>query len=113
MCQDSLYYITPGQTKIEVRVNESFIIKLKACNFCGYHWTLEEPDTVNVKLISVRSENTSGRANQKGGDVFEFWKFTGVKAGTYKHEFVQKGPGREFKENGRCIFEVIVGGSRQ
>jgi predicted secreted protein len=106
--QDSLYYATPEKTKIDVKVNETFIIKLRVCHSCGFRWTMEQHDTINVKLISVTSKNANGRENWSGGDVFEFWKFTGIKAGTYNLEFVQKRPGRESRENGRCNFEVWV-----
>jgi predicted secreted protein len=105
--QDSLKFITPEQTKIDVKVNEPFIIKLRACHSCGYHWTLEQIDTLNIKLISMTSKNTSGR-QMHGGDVFEFWKFIGLNAGSYYLEFIQKGPGRDPKENGRCNFELWV-----
>src|SRR5450830_988985 len=88
--QDSLNYITSEQTKIEVKVNEPFIIKLRACHSCGYHWYLEEIDTLNVKLIEVTSKNTSERRHI-GGDVFEFWKFIGVNVGKYNLEFIMKG----------------------
>jgi predicted secreted protein len=103
-----LYYITPGQTKIDVKVNESFIFKLRVCHSCGYRWVMQKDDTLNVKLISVRQENASGRIAQIGGDVYEFWKFIVGKIGNYNIEFIQKGPGREFKENGRFNFEIWV-----
>jgi predicted secreted protein len=106
--QDSLKYITPEQTEIDIKVNEPFIIKLRACHSCGYRWTIEEFDTLNVKLIAVTFKNTNGRENWMGGDVFEFWKFTGIKAGTYKLEFVQKGHAREYRKNGRYKFELRV-----
>ena len=106
--QDSLKYITSEQRKIDVKVNEPFIIKLRACHSCGYHWTLEQFDTLNVKLISVTSKNTSWRIHQDGGDVFEFWKFIGVNVGKYNLEFIMKGPAREYKVGGRCNFELWV-----
>ncbi|MFZ4413665.1 MAG: protease inhibitor I42 family protein [Bacteroidales bacterium] len=106
--QDSLYYITPEQTKIDIKANEPFIVKLRACHSCGIRWFVEQLDTLNIKLISVTRKNTSGRVYQKGGSVFEFWKFIGLKVGTYNLEFVQKGPAREFKEYGRCKFELWV-----
>jgi hypothetical protein len=106
--QDSLYYITPGQTKIEVKVNEPFIIKLRSCHGCGSHWTYNLSDTIKVKLLTVRYENANGRKNWMGGDVFEFWKFIGVTPGEYNLEFVQFGPGRNPKENGRFLFELYV-----
>jgi predicted secreted protein len=106
--QDSLNYITAEQTKIEVKVNETFIIKLRACHSCGYHWTLNQIDTLNLKLVEVTSKNKCGRVQQIGGDVFEYWKFIGVSVGTYNLEFVQKGPAKEYKENGRCNFELWV-----
>ena len=106
--QDSLYYITPEQTKIDVKVNVPFIIKLRACHSCGSHWTLDQSDTINVKLISVRCQNASGRIQQIGGDVYEFWKFVGLHIGKYNLELVQRGPAREHKEIGRCKFELWI-----
>jgi hypothetical protein len=106
--QDSLYYFTPGETKIDVKVNEAFIIKLRACHSCGSHWNLDKSDSINVKLISVTLQNASGRVQQKGGDVYEFWKFIGLHVGKYNLEFVLRGRAREHKEYGRCKFELWV-----
>ena len=110
--QDSLYYITPDatidQAPIDVKLNQPFIIKLRSCHDCGCHWNIEKYDTVNVKLITVRSKNVNGKEDWIGGEVFEFWKFIGVQVGTYYLEFVQKGPGRDPKEYGRFKFELWV-----
>ena len=105
--QDSIKYITSEQTQIDVKVNEPFIIKLRACHSCGYHWTLEQIDTLNIKLISMTSKNTSGRPTH-GGDAFEFWKFIGINVGKYNLGFIMKGPAREYKVGGRCDFELWV-----
>jgi predicted secreted protein len=102
--QDSLYYITPDQSKINVKVNEPFIIKLRACHSCGYGWTMQQDDTINVKLIKVTSKNIDER-KPIGGSVFEFWKFSGGRVGTYSIEFIQK---RGIQENGRFKFEIYV-----
>jgi len=106
--QDSLYCFTPAVTKIDVKINEAFIIKLTASPSSGAHWTLDQSDTINVKLISVTCQNASGRIQQKGGDVYEFWKFIGLHAGKYNLEFVKRGPAREHKELGRCQFELWI-----
>jgi predicted secreted protein len=106
--QDSLYYFTPAVTKIDVKINEAFTVKLTAGPSCGFHWTLDQSDTINVKLISVTHQNASGRIQQKGGDVYEFWKFIGLHAGKYNLEFVERGPAREHKEISRCKFELWI-----
>ena len=106
--QDSLYYITPKQTNIDVKVGVPFIIKLFSCHYCGYYWNLENSDTINVKLIAVRYEKVSGRDTDIGGDVFEFWKFIGVNVGTYNLEFVQKRPAAYLPEKGRCKFDLKI-----
>ena len=106
--QDSICCITPGQSKIEARVNQSFVIKLRSCHSCGNHWYLELRDSLKVKLISVRYENASGRTSQKGGEVFEFWKLSGVKPGSSTVGFVQRGPARDHREIGRVKFDIWV-----
>ncbi len=106
--QDSLNYFTPAETKIEAKVNEAFIIKLIACHSCGIHWNLDQADSSMVKLISVTYQNASGRKQQKGGDVYELWKFIGLHAGKYNLEFVLRGPAKEHKEYDRCKFELWV-----
>jgi hypothetical protein len=83
-------------------------IKLRSCHSCGSHWNLDQSDTVNVKLISVTCQNASGKIQQKGGEVFEFWKFVGKNPGKYILELVQRGPAREHKEISRCRFELWV-----
>jgi hypothetical protein len=106
--QDSLYYITPEQSKIDVKYNVPFIIRLRSCHSCGSHWNLEQIDTLKVKLVSVTCKNASGKTQQKGGDVFEFWKFIGINAGISSIELVQRGPARDYRENGRCKFVIWV-----
>ena len=106
--QDSVFYVTPEQSKVDINLNQYFIIKLRSCHSCGYHWNLNEVDTLKIKLISVRSENASGNKFQRGGDVYEFWKFIGKQVGLSNLEFVQKGPARDYRENGRCRFEILV-----
>jgi hypothetical protein len=106
--QDSLYYITPEQSKIDVKNNMPFIIRLRSCHSCGFHWNLDQIDTLKVKLVSVTFKNVFGKPQQKGGDVFEFWKFIGINVGNSTIEFVQRGPAREYRENGRCKFVIWV-----
>ena len=106
--QDSVYYITPKQTKIDVKASVPFIIQLFSCHSCGYYWTLENSDTNNIKLMTVRFQRVSGRDTDIGGDAFEFWKFIGLKAGTYSLEFVNKRPASYLPEKGRCIFEINI-----
>jgi len=106
--QDTLYTVLPGQSNIEVRVKEVFVIKLRSCHSCGSHWNLEQADTLGVKVITVTSENAEGKPNRIGGDVFEFWKLTGIKPGEYELVFVQRGPARLHEENGRCTFNLRV-----
>jgi hypothetical protein len=106
--QDSLYYITPEQSKIDVKNNVPFIIRLRSCHSCGSHWNLDQIDTLKVKLVSVTLKNVSGKTQKIGGDVFEFWKFIGINAGASTIEFVQWGPSRDYRENGRCKFVIRV-----
>ena len=106
--QDSLYYITPKQTKIDVKANVPFIIQLFSCHYCGYYWIVENSDTNNIKLIAVRYQRVSGRDTDIGGDAFEYWKFIGIKAGTYSLEFVNKRPANYLPEKGRCKFDLTI-----
>lgn len=106
--QDSITYATAAYNKIEVNLNQSFIIKLRACHSCGFHWKLEKIDSLKIKLVSVTQENVSGRKFKDGGDVYEFWNFIGINVGTSEVKLVYIGPAREFKENGRCEFEIWV-----
>jgi predicted secreted protein len=106
--QDSVYYITPKQTKIDVKASVPFIIRLLSCHSCGYYWTLESPDTNNIKFIGVRYQRVSGRDTDSGFDASEFWKFVGLKVGTYSFEFVNKRPANYLPEKGRCKFELNI-----
>ncbi len=106
--QDSLCCFTPANPKIEAKVNKEFIIKLRSCNSCGFHWTVDRLDTINVKLISVTVQNANGKKQQVGGDVYAFWKFVGLHTGEFNLEFVKRGPSKENKETGRCKFELLI-----
>jgi predicted secreted protein len=106
--QDTLYYITPKQTNIDVKAGVPFIIKLFSCHYCGYYWNVENSDSANVKLINVRYQKVWSRDTDIGGDVVEFWKFIGLKVGKYKLEFVQKRPAAYLPEKDRCSFEVKI-----
>jgi predicted secreted protein len=106
--QDSVYYITPKQTKIDVNTKVPFIILLNSCHSCGYYWTLESSDTNNIKLIAVRYQRVNGRDTDSGFDASEFWKFIGLKKGTYSLEFVNKRPATYLPEKERCKFELNI-----
>jgi predicted secreted protein len=91
-CQNDTIFVTGDIPILKVKANEPFVLKFLACHDCGYNWSLEKADSSYVKLISLSSRNTSGRNNIEGGNVYEFWKFTVVSAGTYVLEFIYKRP---------------------
>ena len=98
-CQCDTIMITDNIPPLNIKENESFVLKFLACHDCGYHWSLEKVDTSNVKLINVSSQNTSGRNDIDGGNVYEFWRFKVISVGTYVLEFYYKRPW--LKENGK------------
>ena len=91
-CQSDTIMITDDIPALNIKENESFVLKFLACHDCGYNWSLHNIDTLNVKLIKVTSKHTSGRNNIRGGNVYEFWKFKAVSLGTYVLEFNYKRP---------------------
>ena len=79
-------------TSLHIKKNKPFTFKFIACPSCGYRWSLDKVDSNFVKLINFSSKHTSGRNDIVGGNVYEFWKFKVVSAGTYILEFIYKRP---------------------
>ena len=88
---------------LKVKENEPFVLKFLACHSCGYNWSLDKVDTLNVKLINVTSKHTSGRNDIVGGSVYEFWKIKVIAVGTYVLEFVYKRPWLKDNEKVTCV----------
>lgn len=102
-CQTDTIYITDDNPILKVKENEPFVLKFLACHSCGYNWSLDKVDTLNVKLINVTSKHTSGRNNIMGGNAYEFWKMKVIEVGTYVLEFVYKRPWLKDIEKVICV----------
>ncbi len=101
--QTDTIFITDDHPVIKVKENEPFVLKFLACYSCGYNWSLDKVDTLNVKLINITSKHTSGRNDIVGGSVYEFWKIKVIAVGTYTLEFVYKRPWLKDNEKVTCV----------
>lgn len=101
--QTDTIFVTDGNPKLKVKENEPFVLKFIACHSCGYNWSLDKADTLNVKVIKVTSKHTSGRNDVTGGSVYEFWKIKVMAVGTYELEFIYKRPWLKDIEKVICV----------
>jgi len=106
-CQTDTIFIADNTPTVKVKANEPFVLKFITCHSCGYSWSLNSVDSSFVKLIGVTSEHTTGRKGIAGGNVFEFWKFKVIAAGSYVLDFVYKRPWlKENKKISRVELDV-------
>jgi len=87
-CQNSETLITEYNTNIEVKMNESFVIKTLRCSGPCY-WYPDSFDTTIIKL-HIDSLDLNKIENHRRGLKYDRWNFKIIKKGKYVVTFYRK-----------------------